>query len=52
MTEFVEDEEKAFVKRFYELTEIDSALIDKYCFLVVEDDLTKITQIPVHYLKI
>lgn len=52
MTEFVDDEEKAFVKRFYELTEIDSALIDLYCFLIVEDDLTKITQIPVHYLKI
>lgn len=49
---FIDDEEQAFVNRFYELTGIDKANIDEYCFLVKEDDLIKIAQIPTHYLRI
>ncbi len=52
ITEFLAAEELTFTNRFYELTEVNSDNIDEFCFLVEEDGMTKIAQIPVHYLKI
>lgn len=51
ISEFIKDEEKTLVDRFHELIGIESEFIDNYCFLVEDNELTKITQIPVHYFK-
>lgn len=52
ITEFLAAEELTFAHRFYELTGIEHSDIDEYCFLVQEDEMTKVAQIPTHYLRI
>ncbi|MGE8535775.1 MAG: hypothetical protein ACN6OJ_14400 [Chryseobacterium sp.] len=44
-------DEVGIVDRFYQLTKVEKTKINEYCFLVKEDNLIKIAQIPNHYLK-
>ncbi|CAI8894661.1 hypothetical protein EMIT036CA2_50207 [Chryseobacterium sp. IT-36CA2] len=44
-------DEVGIVDRFYQLTKVEKTKINEYCFLVQEDNLIKIIQIPNHYLK-